>query len=334
MVLPVIFGAIFTREFSKTPNLAVRWLHLLWGIAIAGVWLGVFVEYPWADSTRLLGSHDVGIAKTADYLGVERKPGFARAPYAAALQATLCMLPLVCYSTNKAKIWTVYGITVITVLITFSKTAAMVIVVVGLLLVMDRRWRARSGKAVILGCFAIGCTVPLTTVFISVGSGRIDGTWGFLLASLEERFRVAWPEALALMERQGAWLTGRGAGGFDTPQKLYGLEAVAAVDNFYLFVMGTYGLLGIIALGALLWALVTLDVTSRWREMIMLAAVALSLWGLTRIILEEYFGMFFLGIIASGVARLPGIYRRFDDPYSCSVNAGLKRSEATGGAHA
>lgn len=300
-ILPFLFGAMVMREFCRRPGLTAGTFGVLWFVVVIGILLGGVVEYPWTDETRSIFGHTVDAAKSADYLGVARNPGFSRAPYASALQALLSMIPLLCYIRNRPLRGVVYSVTLISVIIAFSKSAIVVTLVIGILMLAREPIRMWIGKAIVVASVMIGAVLPVLAAMIGSTQSAENGGRNFVVASFEERIQIAWPEAVRLITQEGAWLTGRGIGGMDAAQKLYEPEKLVPVDSFYLYLIGTHGVLGIALLWFFVWAVIEHKDYSPWGQMLLLISATLSLWGVTRIIFEEYFGMFFLGILIAGL---------------------------------
>jgi hypothetical protein len=69
-----------------------------------------------------------------------------------------------------------------------------------------------------------------------------------------QRIMITWPDSLAWIERRSIFPFGVGLGGIGESQRFASTAAFHYPDNFFLFLLSSFGMLSIVFMGIIVWA--------------------------------------------------------------------------------
>jgi hypothetical protein len=249
----------FLLGFAAAPFVArrrqalvrVSWFVFL--ITALGVVLNRFIAFPWIGLSYETSFGATEASKQWWAAGVLRLPGFARASFNAAM-FMLVSLPAL-FATNKGALRRILLIAVAGVVFVFTTTkgawtGAAMIAFDAVLCGLGLQVVANVGLCA-LASFCL--LLPLVAVQVGASPGSVPG-WAL---SFVERIRDMWPRAFALVTEPGQVLWGRGLGGIGVGQNFGEWNKSDAADNLMVYVLVTFGMLGICYIGAFLFRFVT-----------------------------------------------------------------------------
>lgn len=231
----------------------LRHAPALWVIAVIGVALNYYVEFPWTGSAYKVLGFEVLAAKKWQAYEFERLAGFSRASFTAANQIAIlgCLLLAVRgHLLTKIAVW---GLSILTIALTTSKAPLLMMIVVPASLLVCKVasvFAARGADArvatrpVVLALIASVVLLPLGQ---DIGAYfNADARVSFFnLSSVAERIELTWPRAFALLQIDGnpvEWILGRGLGGIGVGQQFAEGAVLNPADNMFVFLYVTFGL--------------------------------------------------------------------------------------------
>lgn len=290
----LLTGAIAPYVFSASPR-TQRFLLCIFLVNFAGLMINQFLgKMPWNEVTIDVGGMQIsgsGVELGGD--GSYRAAGFARTNHVAA--AISSVLPLL-LATHTRRRW--FGVVLLMmgfvgVLATQQKALVALYAVAALPVAMmpeQLRGMVLRGLTVFFGGLCMGLPVVLHGIHYEMKSMSSP------LYSLLDRINYTWPMTWRLIVRKGAmWgFLGRGIGGVGSPQGTFAAADFRAVDNFFIYCYGWFGIFSI----PYLVILIGIVVRSRRNDPVALGAtvaMAFSLaFGITSSIMEEPISTFSL----------------------------------------
>jgi hypothetical protein len=234
-------------------SVIIRYVWVMWCLAVSGVFLNVFTPFPWVGSEYEIFGQLVSSARDWNTFGIQRLAGFSKGSFAVSNQiaiyaALLCTLQ--CGRTLKFSVW---SISAVAIALTTSKTPFIFIVVWPVFifaLATLRSIHASLALRYITGTLAM---LELAVVLPPFGDslGDVANTvldlpdaLSFIrLESLADRTLYMWPDAFALMRDYDlTWLFGRGVGGIGSAQAIDEVNRLNYADNLFLFLLVTFGI--------------------------------------------------------------------------------------------
>lgn len=259
VLMPLILAVLAEPAFAQLRERLVPYAAILWLCVAIGVAYDYMADVPWADLIYQIGGVSIQASRSwATMLGTERVAGFSRASFDAANQLIFLALPWVIMGRRKslsAIIWVATGLLVV---LTTTKRAVGVYVLLTLLLaligpgVVSGKLKRLVGVTCPAFVALIGIALPASTIFINYGR-FVDGATPVLLTSFLDRLTSTWPDALALLADHGNVLLGRGIGGIGVSQSFFEPLIYSPADNLYVYLYVSFGIFGI----ALAWLYVS-----------------------------------------------------------------------------
>jgi hypothetical protein len=315
-IVPVLFGvwAILPFFFGVAiyPYLRVHWRNLrsivfiLWGLAVMGIVLNNFVEFPWAGfEFQLAGVNLVGSRAWATF-DVSRLAGFSRVSIAAASHITLLALWLLAAGVRRWLALIIIISSAVALYLTTMKTITGAFILLSLFVLL----RPYIARPVWVGlptlAALIGFVLPFSTLMVSYNLTFENPVNRFLFASFGIRLAEVWPQTLELVQTRGQPLLGRGIGGIGGAQQYFEPSRYTPGDNLmlYLYVLG--GVLFVVLLFGYALAAVKLEPTrQRFDAYIYTVMMTVLLQGITGNVMESAFFSLFFGLSLRHVMTLP-----------------------------
>ena len=240
IIIPLLYGLLFSRHLFDDMAAYKSIFFIFLVITLAGVFINIFVHYPWTGATFQINGETIYIARQWWALGINRIGGFSAASFDAAMQIIFFMVWLMFALKSeliKFLLWMISGLA-ITMTTTKGIVGAYIILsfffASGRLFNHNLIWRQ-------CWTFIIGINVcalllmPLSTIFIHydpVVRGYVDR---FIFASFGDRLNYTWPASFNLLHGVLRWMIGRGIGGIGTPQTYFEPTNALPADNLYVY---------------------------------------------------------------------------------------------------
>jgi len=309
VLVPLLYGLLVTRYMLDESEAYRRLFWMLFVIAVTGVLLNPFFNYPWVGASLEIGGTNIEISRQWGTAGFDRYAGFSRASFGVASQLLLLATWLVATGRNRwnnLAVWLVAGVGIV---MTTSKgpVAAWVALTLfflsGALLHYRKSWR-RTWAAALFLVLAVVVALPLSTLFI-VYHTRIDSlSDALLLASFGERLSWMWPDSMALLHDIPEWLIGRGLGGIGAAQFYFDPQHSLSADNIFVYLAVEIGPL---MAGTMLFMLTrkisATFITDRKALLAFALLFALVTYGLVTNIIEDSLLSLLLGVVIAASSR-------------------------------
>jgi hypothetical protein len=238
-LLPLLFGiqssAVFTENLGRMKLI----IACLWAVAVAGVFLSIFVDFPWTGFSYDRFGIEVEGSRDWSTFGLPRFAGFSRVSYEAAtviLLTCLMLEPTTEGRWAKAALWIATG-AAIAVTTTKGLMGAYLLLLAWL---ATRRWRRLwQFLTALIGTVMIA--LPVSTAYVKYNLGLSDIVTRFILVSFEDRLLNTWPDVLRMVGRDGSVILGRGLGGIGGAQKFFEAGFYNPADNLFLYLYVLFG---------------------------------------------------------------------------------------------
>lgn len=246
MFAPFLFGVCAGGYLREREEAFVRLLAVVFVTTALGVFLDLYVDFPWKGFAYSIGGTDIEGTRDWTTMGFERVAGFARMSTAAAFYLVCSGLFLYSYSRSTLMKYLVLLLAFPAVLATTNKAG-----VGGLLLGFTAILLCRFPKVqkILVVVLALaGMLLPVSTLLRSYDIDLTDPLSLLLLASFDDRLINTWPGFFAAVSRFGNPVTGVGFGGVGSAIKYFSRgnrETMAFADNFSLYLYGCFGLLAV-----------------------------------------------------------------------------------------
>ena len=254
--LPLFLGVLLRTQGQE--DILFKWMLPIWGIAVVGIILNSFVEFPWTGTTYEVLGVQREVARKWAYLDYDRLAGFGRSSFTTSYLIVFYCCAIL-YSRKYALLLRLgcYAISFYALFLSTSKTslalwAAIPIFLIGYevcklifpaRLLLPYFW----AKSTIVFLIILVIGLPLWSEVPNLLHDR-QTFYFFSFASLLERMQYAWPTSLDLLSYGGNFVLGRGIGGIGTAQKFTEPDLYMFADNLFVYVFVSTGIVGVIAL--------------------------------------------------------------------------------------
>lgn len=227
---------------------ALRWASFMFVVTAAGVVVNfVFGAMPWEGLEYESAFGTVSTTRVWWMGDAARLPGFARTSVDAAMILGITgLLTLMRFG----RLWQQAGIAgcaAVGIVLTTSKGMILAFPLAALWVIVQQRNPKMKGAFLLWTLCGASAVLPLSMVFLGLGSEMSDASIPTILLSLWERFTSSWPEAFDLMPDGAQGLLGAGIGSIGSPQ-MYGNTAhmFSAADNFAVYMIVSFGVPGLL----------------------------------------------------------------------------------------
>ncbi|MBW6531612.1 hypothetical protein KZ820_12780 [Sphingomonas sp. RRHST34] len=220
-------------------------------VSVIGVFLNVFIDFPWKDATFEVMGTQQGAAREWTAGGVSRLAGFSRASYFAAA----CILVGFCAAEPKLKSFVMkaaaWAVGLVAIHLTTSKAPelAMALLPATYFLLGRLKGTAAPRRKLVANLYmALWVALIFAGPLLAVTYGRQlfprGPGIGPSYSSLADRVLTTWPNALALVNWGDpvSWLVGRGLGGIGGPQTVAEIDRYNPGDNLAIYLFVIFGL--------------------------------------------------------------------------------------------
>jgi hypothetical protein len=254
--LPFFVGMLL--RVQNRDGIIFKWMLLLWAIAVVGMILNSFTEFPWAGTSYEILGVQREVARKWAYLDYDRLAGFGRSSF-----TTSYLILFYCCAILYSKKLSVfvrvgcYAVSFYALFLSTNKTSLLLWAVIPILLVGYEICRFVFPERLLLPYYWAKTSVISLLVFLiglplwsEVPSLLFDRQtfYFFSFASLMERMQYAWPTSFALLAYGGNAILGRGIGGIGTAQKFTEPDLYMFADNLFVYVFVSAGIVGVVAL--------------------------------------------------------------------------------------
>jgi hypothetical protein len=251
--LPILIGLGSYYVFVENLNKIKRVFLGLYVIAISGMFINYFVEFPWEGFTYTLDMYKIEATRIEEVaaFGIKRLAGFNRFAFDAAIQIILLSVFLVVHIKSnlyKIIIWAVAGLAI---LLTTSKGIMLSYLLISILLGLqatDKKIISYYSlyRKMFLIFIILAILLPFLFKFnLSYGILTLpDEINDMLFTSFTMRLYDIWPELLDLLQQYGNLVLGRGLGGVGQSQIFFENYLYNPADNIFLYLYAQFGLLG------------------------------------------------------------------------------------------
>ena len=298
-LVPLFFGMFFPElVLSKTVRNSLVAVFL---VSVAGEALSYVTVFPWSGMSTDFGGVASSAGREWQEGSARRLAGFTVSSIDLSSMLAVCGFVFMFRSKQFASRFALMLLVGGLILATTMKTALLAFVLACLpLLAPSRYLRIVSGVSglLFLGLgvaipFCLDAHVPILGDIISAGAK---------FETLQERFELTWPGVLAYMRAGDAGIFGMGLGSLGSATGVVNSAFVfASVDNVYLYILGTSGLLGCILILIFIkrmsvGAFRKDDLEERYRLPLL---VFFAMYGMTQPLVEASVAALFFGALLS-----------------------------------
>ena len=303
VVIPLLYGLASARYFANDPSAYKKIFVVLFIIALSGVLVNVFVQYPWVGASFKIAGAEVQISRRWWAFGISRIGGFSGASFDAAIQImffSVWLMFVINSNAIKVLVWIASGVGV-TLTTTKGVLGAYLILttffISGKVFGHKLLWR-QIWVLLLLVNLSLLVFLPLSTVIIHYNPtfhGYFDR---FIFASFGDRLNYTWPASFGLLHHDVGWLFGRGIGGIGTPQTYFEPSNALPADNLYVYLAVD---LGPILAAVILLAICLKAARSFWRandaSLTFSILIVLMAYGMVVNIIEAPILSLFFGVV-------------------------------------
>jgi hypothetical protein len=298
-LVPFLYGIVVLPSIMRGWRRLVPYAVLLWALAVAGVLINLFHTWPWIGFGYQVGSTSIEASRLwrTNAVNFARLPGFSTGSYFAAVQ--ILILALFLRETLRRKVgipmWFLSGVAIV---LTTSKTTIAIYLFLSIMHLFEHGPTRRSCRLIPFAAAAFDILLPFSMFLVRldwVDSIR-SPTMSLLVWSFAERLQVGWPQWILMIVERGNLVLGRGLGGIGTAQQYFEPALYSPADNIAVYLYGTFGVLGLIALLIYGWKVSRLRIDSPHGRFFFLCACVVLLDGSTTSVLEGAFTAMALGV--------------------------------------
>jgi hypothetical protein len=254
VLLGTLFGLVAGLPLIDTTKRVNHIFIALWALTVIGVVLVEFVfHFPWVGLHAMVGTVDVEISRDwqiTDPLE-SRVGGFTRVSISAAGLMPLLALVAISHIRLFLVRISMLLITAGGIFLTTQKGALLATIVASGSLMVPRAIRLPVQVVVTIFCLIVDMALP----FFTSGMNLAQGNGGsYSASSMVQRIMITWPDSLAWIERHSIFPFGVGLGGIGEAQRFASTSAFHYPDNFFLFLLSSFGMLSIVFMGIIVWA--------------------------------------------------------------------------------
>lgn len=323
IISPLLAGFIYIYFGEFKSKTFVTLYRILTPFIVGGLVLDLFLDLPWNGLVYSIGEYEVVGNRDWTSYSVERLSGFQRASFES---ATLIYLLIVLYLAHNEvnnyknklllKVYdtVLFFISVYGIYLTTSKTVYLAIILLPVFLLPLKIYKIVNNR---IGEKLISVFIKLSLIFL-LGFGLVPPLLSFtnldftsklilsdsflsqyLFSSYFTRLDYVWPEALNIMNNSNFTLFGRGLGGLGASQKQFEQEIANPVDNFYLFLIVNFGVMGIYVIYKLIKGIICLNLKEQYNIYLYVLLIVLFSFGGTLTVLESGMLTLVIGILLS-----------------------------------
>jgi len=253
VLMPFLYGALFPQEvLSLWLIRKLRWLLVA---LVAFQFINYFMTFPWEGMTIEFGSVKSLAGREWSDGGARRLAGLSSSSIESSL--LIALVALIVAGSQRVG-WVralLIAVSAFAIYLGTMKTAAVAFVICSIPIVIRFSVVRKGLIGSVLGVLMVGVTLPYYLYFRAgyiVGDGEFE--------SLYDRFTVVWPAVIEFALDRGSVLVGLGLGGLGAAMQL-GREffSYSFVDNLYLYLVLSSGLLGVVVIAMILWCLLRLS---------------------------------------------------------------------------
>lgn len=297
VLMPLFLGIISYSSITNYLDQIRIFFLILLTIAVLGVFLDVPFDMPWLSSRYIIGEYEIDIARGWTTIGIERRAGFSRASFDAAIQIFLLATFLQFFIKRRllrSVIWIISGFAIA---LTTTKGIIIAYCWASFFLNFYRLLPRWFWKALTVLIISIGIALPWASFFIPRNLRIIDPVGRFLLSSLLDRIYNNWPEALHLIIEHGNAIFGRGIGGIGVAQMYFESGLYNPADNIHIYLYALIGIAYIVIIMYLVYVITRLRYKALpFDRLAFVIIVAAFIFGITSNVLEAAFFSYFIGI--------------------------------------
>jgi len=248
--VPLAYGVAMAPVLRRHPASVARFARFTLLITVLGVFGNVYIAYPWIGMSYETAMGAVELSRSWSSEGVSRIPGFARASFTAAGIILLSLAPALTITSSRLLRACLVLASGTAIAVTTTKgawTGLAAIAILEVLWRVGRSWLWGSGASIIA---MTSLLLPLVTTQLYLNTAHA-ATWQL---SFVERIKDMWPRALKLFADPLQVVWGRGLGGIGVAQRLGEPTVYNAADNLMLYLLLTFGALGVVYAGAFVGA--------------------------------------------------------------------------------
>lgn len=254
-IFPFVFGICCCKICFKNREYITKIFMIIFIMSCLGMMLNYFIEEPfWQDinGAEVMGVTTEGVRNWDIYVDgekVSRLSGFTKLAGTTALIIIYSLVWLLNFYKYKILL---LAVSFPMVLLTTSKVNIGMFLYIIVIMIM--RYFANENKyifslkiSIIMFAF-IGIVLPIVSIIMKNYVSVLDSDMLLLIfASTEDRMLNSWPGTLNLVWDYGNVFLGRGIGGVGYGVSLFDVIVtnLTPIDNFYVFIYGNMGLLGI-----------------------------------------------------------------------------------------
>lgn len=254
MFMTIFVGIVAAYHYPGSSKVLSRIAGVVLIITIAAISINKYLIFPWEGSQyeTFFGAAELTKVWWTDG-GLRRLSGFSRASYDAASVALVCVIIYLAGTTSRMKALLAWILTGIAIALTTSKGALFAWCAVGIAAVFSNTGVRVVVLRITLFIAAIICiTVPLFFWNSTIAPKDFYGAAGWWFSSFADRISWTWPKAFSLLTENGSIIFGRGIGGIGTSQMFGDWWQFNPADNLFVYMIVSFGLLGIVYCGWML----------------------------------------------------------------------------------
>ena len=242
--IPFFFAFTCDVDFS---NRSLRKLIIFcFFMTVLGVAYDFNHDMPWTGFSYEVGGAEAEGSRDWAQFGISRPSGFASISTAAASIMFFCFSYLLAYLSSKGLkifLWLLCGFGIV---ISTTKGIFAAFLILSIVIFFTKVKMIRMKKFVLFFSFLISLYFPFSLLFSNYKYREFNNILDLLFLTFFIRIFDAWPRVLDEISKSGNAITGKGFGAFGSSSYRYGSIYSNAVDNFYLYLYGTLGVLGLV----------------------------------------------------------------------------------------
>jgi hypothetical protein len=296
VLLPLLFGLIhpslvLSRKTRKS-------LSYIVAISIAGELLNYFVTFPWENMTLTFGDYTSNVSRQWMDNSVRRLAGFTTSSIDLSIIIAMAACAMLAEERRPGVRSVILTVCCFAILATTMKTAAAAFLMAALPLWSNFKSMQRAA------CLA-ALVVSMVAVFAPFAMWSTHGAFGTFVIrnfqgeeSLQTRFDAVWPAVLDYLAAHHVGVMGLGVGGLGAANDWSNAPfEYAFVDNMYLYLIGTGGIMGGVLIAVLCGRLALRSLTTKplRLDMAIASLVFFAIYGISQSAVETSVGALFIG---------------------------------------
>ena len=248
LMVPLLMGMMAYPIFSSRPETIKKIFLIFFSIAVLGVFLNMFVTFPWEGISYELAGHEIEGTRAWAAFGFKRLAGFSRISFGVAAQILIFSIYLISHlelTLVTVPLWLLAGIAI---LATTSKSIMVAYAVISLFLMIRKiipNFYDIYQKALIVPII-IMIVLPVWAYIFSGSNVGMDILKNPLLVTFSDRMLNTWPDAFNILQKQGNFFLGRGIGAMGVSQVYFESQYYSPADNLFVYALGFFGMMSIV----------------------------------------------------------------------------------------